>query len=179
MRDGGSGVIPSQFAALLLWDPRDEVCGELGGPATGLSWPCQAGHRDGTEGTCSEGEGKLMGEAQGKCWDRGGGEGRPGGREPGTLRALLGHPLLPASRSSSGGRPGTGHYRMTGERTRVKWSQASLARRGRDGSARDAGPGVAEGPGWEPGGPPDRTPPSLSQPSSLRAADTLSSLGDS
>ena len=68
-----------------------------------------------------------MGEARGKSWDGGGGQGRPGAREPGTLQALLGQPLLPASRSSSGGRPGMGHYRMTGERTRVKWSQTSLA----------------------------------------------------
>lgn len=81
--------------------------------------------QSGTESTRSEGEEELTGEAQGKRWDRGRGAGR--------LGRPLSHPLRPASGSLSGGRssPGQGGYRMTETRTRVKWSEASLARSGR------------------------------------------------
>lgn len=60
-----------QFSALLLWDPRE--CLPLG-RGHQLSWPASR-ELWLPGGTCSEGGEELMGEAQGRCWKRGGGEG--------------------------------------------------------------------------------------------------------
>lgn len=71
--DGDVGVtqLLRQFSALLLWDPRE--CLPLG-RGHQLSWP-PSRELWLQGGTCSEGGEELMGEAQGRCWKRGGGKG--------------------------------------------------------------------------------------------------------